>query len=131
MDGTKVAELLAAAREVRERAYAPYSGFAVGAAALGDDGRIYIGANVENASYGLTLCAERAAIAAAVAGGARAITAIAIVADRPASPCGACREVIAELGPDATVIWEDGRGGYVTRRSGDLLPERFRLPGGE
>lgn len=130
MDERKIAEMLAEAREVRERAHAPYSKFAVGAAALGDDGRIYAGANVENASYGLSLCAERAALAAAVAGGARSILAVVVVAEPPASPCGACREVIAELGPQAIVIWEDGRGGYVTRSAGDLLPERFRLRGG-
>jgi cytidine deaminase len=128
VDEKKIAEMLAAARAVRERAYAPYSGFAVGAAALGDDGRIYVGANVENASYGLSLCAERAAVAAAVAGGAKSIRAVAVVADPPTTPCGACREVIAELGPEAVVIWEDGRGGYVSREAGDLLPERFRLP---
>jgi len=128
VDETKVAEVLAAAREARGRAYAPYSGFAVGAAALGDDGVIYVGANVENASYGLSLCAERAAVSAAVAGGAKSILAVAVVADPPTSPCGACREVIAELGPEAVVIWEDGRGGYVTRKADELLPERFRLP---
>ena len=129
MDEIKIAEMLAVAREVRARAYAPYSKFAVGAAVLGDDGRIYAGANVENASYGLSLCAERAALAAAVAGGARSVLAVVVVADPPPSPSGACREVIAELGPRAVVIWEDGRGGYVTRSVGDLLPERFRLRG--
>jgi cytidine deaminase len=128
VDERKITEMLAAARAVRERAYAPYSGFAVGAAVLGDDGRIYVGANVENASYGLSLCAERAALAAAVAGGAKSVLAVAVAAEPPTTPCGACREVIVELGPEAVVIWEDGRGGYVTRKAGDLLPERFRLP---
>jgi cytidine deaminase len=121
------ARLMAAARAARERAYAPYSDFKVGAAALGDDGRVYVGVNVENASYGLSLCAERAAVAAAVAGGAREIIALAIAADRPAAPCGACRQVIVELGPEATVIWEDGAGGYVVKKADELLPERFRL----
>jgi cytidine deaminase len=91
VDERKILEMLAAARDVRERAYAPYSDFAVGAAALGDDGKIYVGANVENASYGLSLCAERAAVSAAVAGGATSILAVAVAADPPTSPCGACR----------------------------------------
>lgn len=121
---------MAAARAARERAYAPYSSFKVGAAALGDDGRVYVGVNVENASYGLSLCAERGAVAAAVAGGAREIIALAIAADRPVAPCGACRQVIAELGPEATVIWEDGAGGYVAKKVGKLLPERFRFEKG-
>ena len=128
MDERTITAMVAAAREARKRAYAPYSNFAVGAAALGDDGKIYAGANVENASYGLSLCAERAAAAAAVAGGARPISAVAVYSEPPASPCGACREVIAELGPQADVIWEDGRGGYVIRKIEELLPERFRLP---
>lgn len=121
---------MAAARAARERAYAPYSSFKVGAAALGDDGRVYVGVNVENASYGLSLCAERAAVAALVAGGAREIIALAIAADRPVLPCGACRQVIAELGPEATVIWEDGAGGYVAKKADELLPKRFRLEEG-
>jgi cytidine deaminase len=127
----KIVEMLEAARDVRGRAYAPYSNFAVGAAVLGDDGEIYVGANVENASYGLSLCAERAALSAAIAGGATSILAVAVVADRPATPCGACREAIMELGPEAVVIWENGRGGYETRKVGDLLPQRFRLQRGE
>jgi len=123
-------ELLEAAREVRRHAYAPYSRFPVGAAVRGDDGRIYVGANVENASYGLTVCAERAAIAAAVAAGVRRIVAVAVVAERPVTPCGACRQVIAELGPEAVVIWEDGAGGYVERGIRELLPDAFEGPAG-
>ncbi len=123
-------KLLAAARAVRERAYAPYSRFKVGAAALGDDGRIYAGANVENASYGLSLCAERAAVAAAIAGGASKILAVAVAAGRPAAPCGACLQVIAELGPEATVIWEDGAGGYEAKKVGELLPAPFSFTEG-
>ncbi len=130
MEKVEVARLMAAARAARERAYAPYSSFKVGAAALGDDGRVYVGVNVENASYGLSLCAERAAVAALVAGGAREIIALAIAADRPVLPCGACRQVIAELGPEATVIWEDGAGGYVAKKADELLPKRFRLEEG-
>jgi cytidine deaminase len=98
--------LLEAAREVRRRAHAPYSAFAVGAAVRDERGRIHVGCNVENASYGLTVCAERNAVAAAVAGGARHIRAAAVVsaARPPASPCGACRQVLAELGDARTEI---------------------------
>lgn len=91
--------LLDAAWQGRERAYAPYSKFQVGAAVLAADGRIFIGCNVENLSYGLTLCAERVAIGSAVAAGAREFMAVAVVADTavPISPCGACRQVLAEF----------------------------------
>lgn len=86
--------------EAREQAYAPYSMFAVGAAALAADGRIFAGCNVENVSYGLTNCAERVAIGAAVAAGVREFLAVVVVADTgvPISPCGACRQVMAEFG---------------------------------
>lgn len=91
--------LLAAAWKVREAAYAPYSHFAVGAALLAADGRVFTGCNVENISYGLTNCAERVAIGAAVAAGVREFSAVAVVADTgvPISPCGACRQVLAEF----------------------------------
>ena len=93
-------ELTAAAWAVREHAYAPYSGFAVGAAVLADDGRIFAGCNVENLSFGLTQCAERVAVATAVAAGVRRFRAVAVVADtrEPVTPCGACRQVLAEFG---------------------------------
>ena len=92
-------ELIKAARTAREAAYAPYSKFAVGAAVLGDNGQIYSGCNIENASYGLTNCAERTAIFKAVSDGQRKFQAIAIIADtkKPCAPCGACRQVIAEF----------------------------------
>lgn len=92
--------LLMAAWQAREAAYAPYSNFAVGAALLSTDGAIFQGCNVENISYGLTNCAERVAIGAAVAAGVRAFLAVAVVADTtvPISPCGACRQVLAEFG---------------------------------
>ena len=92
--------LVEAAWKVREKAYAPYSNFAVGAALLAADGRIFSGCNVENISYGLTQCAERVAIGVAVAAGVREFLAVAVVADAavPISPCGACRQVLAEFG---------------------------------
>ncbi len=98
--------LIALAAEVRKRAYAPYSHFHVGAALLAKNGKTYTGCNVENISYGLTICAERGAIMAAVADGATEFEAIAIVTDSkvPTSPCGACRQVLAEFAPAMKVI---------------------------
>jgi cytidine deaminase len=123
-------KLLAAASAVRERAYAPYSRFKVGAAALGSDGRVYLGTNVENASYGLSLCAERVAVAAAVTGGASEILAVAVAAGASVPPCGACLQVIAELGPEAAVAWGDGAGGYEVAEVGELLTRPFGLERG-
>lgn len=93
-------ELISAAWDAREKAYAPYSKFKVGAALLSADGQVFPGCNVENISYGLTNCAERVAIGAAVAGGVAKFDAVAVVADTgvPVSPCGACRQVLAEFG---------------------------------
>jgi cytidine deaminase len=122
--------LRTAAQAAMTLAYAPYSEFAVGAAALVDDGRIVVGCNVENASYGLTVCAERNAIAAAVAAGARRIRAVAVVsaARPPASPCGACRQVIAELGAADTELLLAGPAGAGERTTlGALLPRAFSL----
>jgi cytidine deaminase len=127
MTSFDIDKLLAAAAAARERAYAPYSLFSVGAAALADDGNVYAATNVENASYGLSMCAERAAIAAAVAGGATEIKAIAVVAARPSPPCGACLQVIAELGPHATIAWGRGTGTYEVAKVSELLPKPFRL----
>lgn len=127
--------LVSAARAVRRRAHAPYSRYLVGAAVLDERGRIHIGCNVENASYGLTVCAERNAVAAAVAAGARRIVAAAVVtsAESPGSPCGACRQVLAELGDaDMLVLLAGPRGGSTEHRLGELLPISFafRAPDG-
>jgi len=123
-------DLVAAARDVSGRAYAPASRFAVGCAVLTAGGATYTGCNVENASYGLTICAERAAIAAAVAaeGPRTRILTVAVHADTPScSPCGACRQVIAELGPAAVVVYR--RDGHLVRRGiAELLPDAFTLP---
>ena len=96
----EIASLIQSAWDARENAYAPYSKFAVGAALLTADGRVFTGCNVENLSYGLTICAERVAIGSAVAAGVKNLTMLAVVADTdvPVSPCGACRQVMAEFG---------------------------------
>jgi cytidine deaminase len=118
--------LLSAAREVRERAYAPYSNFGVGAALDTGDGQVFLGCNVENASYGLTICAERSAVSAAVAAGYRNFDAIAIAGpdDVVTSPCGACRQVLVEFNPEMTVIFTTPHG-PVTTTAAELLPHSF------
>lgn len=122
--------LLDAARAVRERAYAPASGFLVGAAVLAADGTIHVGCNVENASYGLTVCAERHAVAAAVGAGVRRLLAVAVVTDSepPAMPCGACRQVLAEFGPAMLVVVGGvprGEGPQLVTTLPELLPMPF------
>jgi len=118
--------LLAAARAVRLRAHAPYSRFRVGAAVVDERGRIHVGCNVENASYGLTVCAERNAVAAAVAAGAKRIRAVAVVTRDGSSPCGACRQVLAELGAATTeVLLATPAGNPVDHTLGALLPIAF------
>jgi cytidine deaminase len=115
------------AREMRERAYAPYSGYTVGAALLAEDGRIFVGSNVENASYGLCLCAERSAIAAAVAAGVRCFRAIVIASpgDTPASPCGMCRQVLAEFPPSFPIRCYAERGNPIELDVVSALPGAF------
>jgi len=118
--------LVEAARAAQERAYAPYSHFRVGCALQADDGRVFVGCNVENASYGLTLCAERAAVCAAIVAGARHFRRAVVVsdADPPAAPCGACRQVLSEFGRDLRV---DGvsSAGVVSWTVAELLPSAF------
>jgi cytidine deaminase len=119
--------LIAMAREARERAYIPYSGFAVGAAALTASGQVFLGCNVENAAYPATICAERAALVSAYAAGEREIVALAVVADTPGpvSPCGTCRQVIHELAPRATVALANLRGDVALTTPAELLPGGF------
>ena len=121
-------ELRAAATDAMQRAYAPYSRYKVGAAALVTDGRIVTGCNVENASYGLTNCAERVALGAAVAAGARGFRRVVIVSDAegPASPCGACRQVLAEFGRDLEVVSFGTNGTRAQWGIEELLPAAFR-----
>lgn len=123
-------QLVAAAREIRHHAYAPYSSYMVGAAVCTDDGRLFAGANVENASYGLTVCAERVAIFRAVSEGARAIRAIAVVTRDVGTPCGACRQVLMEFGREDTLVWCASEEGTEVQeyRLADLLPNAFNLP---
>ena len=117
-------QLVTQAIEVAARAYAPYSKFHVGAVLVGKDGRTFAGCNVENISFGLTICAERNAVFAAVAAGCREFSKIVIVADteEPASPCGACRQVLAEFDPDLDIVLANFRGKYLNFRLSELLP---------
>ncbi len=121
------AELVQKAVEARARAYAPYSGFAVGAALLAKDGRVFTGCNVENASYGLTVCAERVALFKAISEGAREFVALAVACGAsPCAPCGACRQVLYEFAPDLLLIMADGEGKtWCTARLFELLPRGF------
>jgi cytidine deaminase len=127
--------LVTAAAAVRRKAYAPYSGYPVGAALLDVDGRVHVGCNIENAAYPAGICAERAALAAAVSSGARAFVALAVVVGgrQPAAPCGLCRQALAELSPELRIVLAAldpaGTDHRETARQAvrldDLLPLRF------
>ena len=118
---------MAQAAAARERAYCPYSGFAVGAAVLTAAGHVFPGCNVENAAYSATICAERAALLGAYAAGEREIVALAVIADTPGpvSPCGTCRQVIHELAPGCTVVLANTRGDMRLITPQELLPGGF------
>ncbi len=121
-------ELISLARQARENAHAPYSRFKVGAAVECADGRVFTGCNVENSSYGLSICAERVAIFKAVSEGAREFSRIAVIADtpKPVHPCGACRQVISDMfDGEAEVMMSNLKGEIEIRRVSDLLPEPF------
>lgn len=122
----ELSALRAAAEQVRDRAYSPYSGFRVGAALETVHGVVFVGCNIESASYGMTICAERSAVAAAVSAGERRFARLVLVSDapNPIAPCGACRQVLAEFAPDLPVI---SCAGLETKEwtIRDLLPAAF------
>lgn len=122
-------ELMAEAETARKTSYSPYSRFAVGAALLTKSGRVVLGCNVENSSFGLACCAERTAVFKAVSEGEREFTAIAVTAGtgQGAAPCGACRQVLHEFAPNLWVYFRDGRGRIAKRRLTALLADGFRL----
>jgi cytidine deaminase len=118
--------LIDLANEARKRAYVPYSKYRVGAALRTKSGRVFTGVNVENAAYPTTMCAERVAVFKAVSEGERAFEVIAVVTDNGGSPCGGCRQVLAEFGLDTIILIADGKGNLKTETTvNDLLPEAF------
>jgi len=125
-------ELVEAARKVRRKAYAPYSGFHVGAALLGASGKVHLGFNVENISYSLCICAERTAMTSALIAGEKAFVAIAVATDSrdPVMPCGACRQFLREFCEDLPVLAAPRSGRFVRRSLDKLIPEAFlKFPG--
>jgi cytidine deaminase len=123
----RIAQMVALARKASERTYSPYSKFPVGAAVLADSGKIYTGCNVENASYGLTICAERNALFHARCEGMKRILAVVVYTptNKPSAPCGACRQVINEFGEDARIICVCHGPKKIDLSLADLLPESF------
>ena len=117
--------LIKAARDVQSRAHAPYSRFMVGAALATPSGEVFTGCNVENASFGLTICAERSAVVAAVAAGHSEFSAIAVVSRGGVAPCGACRQVLREFSADLPIHMADAEGPHRTTDLSTLLPEAF------
>lgn len=126
-EGSAPADLLAAARRVAANAYTPYSHFNVGAALRGPDGTIHAGANVENGSFGLSRCAEQSAVQALVSAGQRTFSELVVFTDAspPASPCGACRQILHEFSPEATVWLVNGAGETIRTQVRELLPLGF------
>ena len=123
-----VDRLLESARRAQRNAYAPYSRFPVGAAVLAEDGRIFLGCNVENSSFGLTVCAERNAVAAAVVAGARPVAAAVVANQDNIVPCGACRQVLAEFDPEMPLVLGAATGdGYTITSLAVLLPAAFKF----
>ena len=118
-------ELVAQAMAARERAYAPYSGYTVGAALLGKSGRVYTGCNVENAVYPLCTCAERVAVVKAVSEGEREFVALAVVTRNGGAPCGSCRQTLQEFGEDIVVLIADATGDCRETTVAELLPDSF------
>jgi len=118
-------DLIDLAKQARKKAYTPYSHYKVGAALLGKSGKVYTGCNVENASYGHTVCAERTAVLKAVSEGEREFEAIAVVTKNGGSPCGACRQVLSEFAPKLTIYIADKNGEYRTTTMQKLLPDSF------
>lgn len=120
-------KLISEAEKARKMAYTPYSKFKVGAAILSADGKIFTGCNIENASFGMSICAERVAIFKAISEGSTKFEAIAVVGDtdKPCSPCGACRQVISEFGEDIPLIMANLKGDIKIKKIGELLPEAF------
>jgi cytidine deaminase len=129
VDEGTIQRLIGAAIKAREMAYAPYSKFKVGAAILATSGQVFTGCNIENASYGGTCCAERVALFKAVSHGEREFLAMALVTDteEPSSPCGLCRQVLAEFGTDMFVISANGEGRYRKEKLIELFPRPFVL----
>ena len=129
LDMHKAAELYETAERISDNAYAPYSGFRVGAALLAGNGRVYTGVNIENSSFGATICAERTAFVKAVSEGERDFTAIAITSSGKdlTFPCGICRQVLSEFSPEIKVILEDEKGELHTFALSELLPHSFTL----
>ncbi len=123
----KFEELIERASQAQSKAYAPYSGFKVGAAILTEDGEIYSGCNVENSSYGLTICAERVALFKAVSAGKQKFKQLAIFSDRLAYPCGACLQALAEFSPGMEVCLASSQGELKRFNLKDLLPQPFRM----
>ena len=121
----KPTELIELAGKARKKAYTPYSHYKVGAALLGKSGIVYTGCNVENASYGHTVCAERTAVLKAVSEGETEFEAIAVVTKNGGSPCGACRQVLSEFAPKLTIYIADKNGKYRTTTLQKLLPDSF------